>query len=158
MVSSPLQLRVNKLGRMDNMKEVLEGYYLRTYSLPATVVEPSATTSWCVPCATPCHRQDRCHPITLPLSPCELERSIRARQQRLLLLHHAANCTCSSPSCPLTKHCGRMKSLWKHMIFCKSNFCKVPYCYSSRVILKHFMTCQDLRCKICHPVRRRLVA
>ncbi len=80
--------------------------------------------------------------------------TIKAKQQRLLLLHHALNC--SRSFCSLTRHCTKMKLLWTHIVICNSESCKVSYCRSSRSILTHFVACRNQACVICLPVRQRL--
>lgn len=79
---------------------------------------------------------------------------IRIRQQRLLLLHHAAKCEEPEGCCLVTRHCTEMKKLWNHIKFCQDKNCITLYCVSSRVVLLHYHQCIDIRCKICKPVRK----
>lgn len=78
---------------------------------------------------------------------------IRHKQQRLLLLHHAAKCPHNDGRCPTTPHCADMKTLWKHMEGCKDNNCRISHCFSSRAILSHYRKCKDPQCPACGPVR-----
>jgi hypothetical protein len=78
---------------------------------------------------------------------------IKHKQQRLLLLHHAAKCPHKDGKCPTTHYCADMKRLWKHMEGCKDNNCRVPHCFSSRAILSHYRKCKDPQCPACGPVR-----
>jgi hypothetical protein len=85
---------------------------------------------------------------------------LRQQQQRLLLLRHAAACTVEHPkTCPHSKHCARMKSLWGHIRArthrkgCDNNKCEEPHCVSSRYVLSHYHQCKDKECKVCKPVR-----
>ena len=80
---------------------------------------------------------------------------IHHKQQRLLLLHHSANCTAEEGRCTVTPHCAEMKRLWRHMEEgCKDNNCRVPHCFSSRAILSHYRKCKDPACPVCGPVRQ----
>ncbi len=109
----------------------------------------------CTPCNTSrFQNKDRCRSVTFSPSIYRHENSIKAKQQRLLLLHHASNC--SDPSCSLTQHCTKMKLLWKHMVTCRSKSCTLQYCRTSRSILTHHVSCKNQRCKVCLPVRQRL--
>ena len=79
--------------------------------------------------------------------------SVRHKQQRLLLLRHAAKCPYQGNQCPVTPHCEDMKRLWKHFVECKEQKCLVPHCVSSRYILCHCHRCKDAQCLVCSPVR-----
>ena len=76
------------------------------------------------------------------------------KQQRLLLLRHAAKCPHEEGCCPITPQCADMKRLWKHMAGCKNNQCRVPLCFTSRAVLSHYRKCKDAACTVCGPVRR----
>ena len=78
---------------------------------------------------------------------------IRHKQQRLLLLHHAAKCPHEDGRCTVTPHCADMKRLWSHMEGCKDNQCSVPHCFSSRAIFRHYRKCREANCPACGPVR-----
>jgi len=43
--------------------------------------------------------------------------------------------------------------LWKHILVCKDNACKVMHCLSSRYVLSHYAKCDDCYCSICPRVR-----
>ena len=78
------------------------------------------------------------------------------QQKRLLLLRHAAKCQYTDGQCPVTPHCGMMKSLWRHIgdaPGCTDMFCKVPHCVSSRYVLSHYHRCTNTTCDICIPVK-----
>ena len=83
----------------------------------------------------------------------EFKVRIRHKQQRLLLLHHAAKCPHNEGRCTTTPHCADMKRLWRHMEQCKDNNCRVSHCFSSRAILSHYRKCKDPHCPACGPVR-----
>jgi hypothetical protein len=59
---------------------------------------------------------------------------LRQQQQRLLLLRHASKCkygTAEIPqTCPATKHCKEMKTLWLHITRCKDQRCQRAHCVS----------------------------
>ena len=80
----------------------------------------------------------------------------RHKQQRLVLLQHAATCKLAPGSCWLTPHCAAMKKLWDHMPQCKSPECTVLHCVSSRYMLSHYRHCKDPNCLPCGPVRETL--
>jgi len=78
---------------------------------------------------------------------------LKQQIQRLLLLRHASKCPHEANQCPVTTHCSSMKTLWKHLMKCKDQECKVPHCVSSRYVLSHYSKCQDSQCPVCGPVR-----
>jgi len=80
----------------------------------------------------------------------------RAKQQRLLLLWHAAKCKYDRHHCPVTPHCDATRSIWDHISQCSNPHCEVEYCISSRYILSHYKNCKDKRCVVCGPVRRAI--
>lgn len=83
----------------------------------------------------------------------DYQENIRHKQKRLLLLHHSSKCPIDDGSCHVTRHCAKMKRLWKHMAQCYNTNCRVSHCYSSRCILSHFRKCKDVKCPSCGPVR-----
>ena len=78
---------------------------------------------------------------------------IKQQQQRLLLLRHASKCPLEGGYCPVTPHCASMKQLWKHIMTCQDQDCKVAHCVSSRYVLSHYSTCMDQACPVCRPIR-----
>ena len=78
---------------------------------------------------------------------------LKQQIQRLLLLRHASKCPHEANRCPVTTYCSSMKTLWKHLMKCKDQECKVPHCVSSRYVLSHYSKCQDSHCPVCGPVR-----
>lgn len=81
---------------------------------------------------------------------------LKQQQQRLLLLRHASKCPHENGRCPVTPHCASMKNLWKHIMGCKDQECKVPHCVSSRYVLSHYSKCKDVNCPVCGPVREAI--
>jgi hypothetical protein len=81
---------------------------------------------------------------------------LKQQQQRLLLLRHASKCPHDFGRCPVTPHCGSMQHLWKHIMTCKDQECKVPHCVSSRYVLSHYSKCKDHVCPVCGPVREAI--
>lgn len=81
---------------------------------------------------------------------------LKQQQQRLLLLRHASKCPHEAGRCTVTPHCANMKSLWKHIMSCKDQECKVPHCVSSRYVLSHYSKCKDQQCPVCGPVREAI--
>eukprot|EP00595_Chromulina_sp_UTEXLB2642_P000207 CAMPEP_0196761116 /NCGR_PEP_ID=MMETSP1095-20130614/243_1 /TAXON_ID=96789 ORGANISM="Chromulina nebulosa, Strain UTEXLB2642" /NCGR_SAMPLE_ID=MMETSP1095 /ASSEMBLY_ACC=CAM_ASM_000446 /LENGTH=1717 /DNA_ID=CAMNT_0042110239 /DNA_START=347 /DNA_END=5501 /DNA_ORIENTATION=- len=81
---------------------------------------------------------------------------LKQQQQRLLLLRHASKCPHEAGRCPVTPHCANMKALWKHIMSCKDQECKVPHCVSSRYVLSHYSKCKDQQCPVCGPVREAI--
>ena len=81
---------------------------------------------------------------------------LKQQQQRLLLLRHASKCPHENGRCPVTPHCASMKNLWKHIMGCKDQECKVPHCVSSRYVLSHYSKCKDGNCPVCGPVREAI--
>ena len=81
---------------------------------------------------------------------------LKQQQQRLLLLRHASKCPHDSGRCPVTPHCANMKQLWKHIMTCKDQECKVAHCVSSRYVLSHYSKCKDQACPVCGPVREAI--
>ena len=80
-------------------------------------------------------------------------------QQRLILLHHASNCT--TASCKVTRHCAEMKAIWNHIMSddCNDQNCSVRHCSSSRYVLSNFRQCQQSPSSrlVCCPVRKTRV-
>ena len=81
---------------------------------------------------------------------------LKQQQQRLLLLRHASKCPHEAGRCPVTPHCASMKQLWKHIMTCKDQECKVAHCVSSRYVLSHYSKCKDQACPVCGPVREAI--
>eukprot|EP01034_Spumella_vulgaris_P021671 gene21671-27712_t len=81
---------------------------------------------------------------------------LKQQQQRLLLLRHASKCPHDNGRCPVTPHCWSMKVLWKHIMSCKDQECKVPHCVSSRYVLSHYSKCKEQSCPVCGPVREAI--
>lgn len=81
---------------------------------------------------------------------------LKQQQQRLLLLRHASKCPHENGRCPVTPHCWNMKQLWKHIMSCKDQECKVPHCVSSRYVLSHYSKCKEPTCPVCGPVREAI--
>jgi E1A/CREB-binding protein len=86
----------------------------------------------------------------------ESSQALRHKQQRLILLQHAAQCQHKDGPCPVTRHCADMKQLWSHISECDKQECRVPHCLSSKYILSHYHRCKDARCPICGPVRKAI--
>eukprot|EP00978_Attheya_sp_CCMP212_P016232 scaffold42325_cov53-Attheya_sp.AAC.2 len=81
---------------------------------------------------------------------------LRHKQQRILILRHAAKCPHEVGRCPVTQHCASMKRLWKHCTECKDPKCLVSHCVSSRYVLIHYKRCKDEMCPMCVPVREEI--
>jgi E1A/CREB-binding protein len=81
---------------------------------------------------------------------------LKQQQQRLLLLRHASKCPHETGKCPVTEYCGNMKQLWKHIVSCKEQDCKIPHCVSSRFVLAHYSKCKEPNCPVCGPVREAI--
>lgn len=81
---------------------------------------------------------------------------LKQQQQRLLLLRHASKCPHEDSKCPVTPHCWSMKQLWKHIMSCKDQDCKVAHCVSSRYVLSHYSKCKEGSCPVCQPVREAI--
>ena len=81
---------------------------------------------------------------------------LKQQQQRLLLLRHASKCPHENGRCPVTPHCWSMKQLWKHIMSCKDQECKIPHCVSSRYVLSHYSKCKEPTCPVCGPVREAI--
>jgi hypothetical protein len=79
---------------------------------------------------------------------------IKDYQQRLLYLRHASICQLNN--CHVINNCNLTKSLWHHIVRCKSLNCNNSYCESSRNILNHFLKCNDILCTICMPVKQSI--
>ncbi len=86
----------------------------------------------------------------LNTNPAELQ---ALQRHRLLHLRHAIKCPYEENKCPISAHCGKLKVLWKHLLVCKDQHCKVPYCISSRFLLNHYRCCPKTSCRVCRPVR-----
>mmetsp|Transcript_27694 Transcript_27694/g.46512 ORF Transcript_27694/g.46512 Transcript_27694/m.46512 type:complete len:214 (+) Transcript_27694:49-690(+) len=86
----------------------------------------------------------------------EHRKKLVQQQQRLLLLRHASKCPHESGRCPVTPHCWSMKQLWRHVMSCKDQECKVPHCVSSRYVLSHYSKCNEPTCPVCGPVREAI--
>ncbi len=84
------------------------------------------------------------------------QKELRHKQQRLLLLKHAAQCQHEDGHCQVTRHCAGMRRLWMHIGNCNEKQCLVPHCVSSRYILSHYHRCKDFRCPVCGPVRKAI--
>jgi hypothetical protein len=81
---------------------------------------------------------------------------LKQQQQRLLLLRHASKCPHENGRCPVTPHCWNMKQLWKHIMSCKDQDCKMAHCVSSRYVLSHYSKCKEPTCPVCGPVREAI--
>lgn len=93
----------------------------------------------------------------IPQNPEEHRKQVlKQQQQRLLLLRHASKCPHENGRCPVTPHCWNMKQLWKHIMSCKDQECKVPHCVSSRYVLSHYSKCKEPTCPVCGPVREAI--
>lgn len=77
---------------------------------------------------------------------------LKQQQKRLLLLRHASKCP-HDGKCPVTEYCANMKTLWRHIMQCKDQDCKVAHCISSRYVLAHYSRCKEPTCPVCGPVR-----
>jgi E1A/CREB-binding protein len=84
------------------------------------------------------------------------QKELRHKQQRLLLLQHAAQCQHEDGHCQVTRHCAGMRRLWMHIGDCSEKECLVPHFVSSRYILSHYHRCKDFRCPVCGPVRKAI--
>ena len=86
------------------------------------------------------------------------KKHLRARQQRLLMLCHSANCLqvsktgSNSSGCSLG-YCAKMTKLWAHISVCDDSSCSTKHCFSSRSIMTHYLKCRDENCATCLPVR-----
>lgn len=81
------------------------------------------------------------------------QEQVSIQQERLLQLRHTLNCPHRAMTCPVSRHCGNMRMLWRHMLRCKAEFCSFPYCISSRFLLQHYRSCPKDTCAVCRPVR-----
>jgi E1A/CREB-binding protein len=81
---------------------------------------------------------------------------LKQQQQRLLLLRHASKCPYENGRCRITPLCASMKQLWKHIMSCKDQECKMSHCVSSRYVLSHYSKCKDQNCPVCGPVRKAI--
>ena len=77
----------------------------------------------------------------------------KQQQERLLLLRHASVCTNPAGWCTVTPDCESMKSLWDHIMICKSQNCSTPHCVSSRYLLSHYKNCKEETCPVCGPYK-----
>ena len=77
----------------------------------------------------------------------------KQQQGRLLLLRHASVCTNPAGWCTDTPDCESMKSLWDHIMICKSQNCSTPHCVSSRYLLSHYKNCKEETCPVCGPYK-----
>lgn len=75
------------------------------------------------------------------------------QRYRLLQLRHAIKCSYEKNKCPISSHCAKLKTLWKHLLQCKDQYCDFPLCVSSRYIIYHYGSCPKDNCNVCHPVR-----
>ena len=78
---------------------------------------------------------------------------LKQQQRRLLLLRHASVCTYPAGECTVTPDCESMKSLWDHVMNCKSENCSTPHCVSSRYLLSHYRNCKEETCPVCGPYK-----
>lgn len=81
------------------------------------------------------------------------EKTKDLQRHRLLQLRHAIKCPYEINKCPISSHCGKLKTLWKHLLQCKDQYCDVPLCVSSRYIIYHYGSCPKDNCNVCRPVR-----
>mmetsp|Transcript_28091 Transcript_28091/g.30693 ORF Transcript_28091/g.30693 Transcript_28091/m.30693 type:complete len:384 (+) Transcript_28091:69-1220(+) len=90
----------------------------------------------------------------------EREGAIREFQNRLVLLHHAANCPFSNGTSPQPcrgfPSCFEMVQLLKHVNNCELRECAVPHCVSTRYLLTHSKTCVKEECIICRPLKESI--
>lgn len=80
-------------------------------------------------------------------------RLLAKQQKRLLLLRHSAKCKDSN--CRIKAKCTIGKNILKHLSTCTNHekSCKSANCYSSSVLLRHFIQCTDEECELCLPLR-----
>ena len=74
------------------------------------------------------------------------------KQQRLIQLLHAANCTVQT-GC-LKTNCELFKTSLPHFLICQTSNCVQRHCDSSRFCLLHWAGCTDLRCEVCPAVNK----
>ncbi len=88
------------------------------------------------------------------------DQAILEFQNRLVLLHHAANCPFSNGTAPKTcrgfPSCFEMVQLLKHVNNCELLDCAVPHCVSTRYLLTHSKTCVKEECIICKPLKESI--
>lgn len=84
----------------------------------------------------------------------DAESSLHAMQRhRLIQLQHAVKCSKGEGECSISPFCWKLKLLWRHVLICKNDYCKVPLCTSSRFILHHYGHCSEPNCEVCVPVK-----
>lgn len=80
--------------------------------------------------------------------------SLRRKQKRLQLLHHASVCSRRDGECCELVHCMAMKRLYHHVIVCRQHGqCVVPGCRKWRRVWQHFESCTNDECAVCLPVK-----
>lgn len=88
------------------------------------------------------------------------EGAIREFQNRLVLLHHAANCPYSNMAVPKPcrgfPSCSEMVLLLRHVNNCELKECPVPHCVSTRYLLTHSRSCVKDSCIICKPLKESI--
>jgi len=87
------------------------------------------------------------------------EKELRKKQNRLLLLHHTSQCPHAYGKCPHSRDCAEFKDLWRHLSKCTdtSSSCGRPHCVSSRAVLAHYRSCKEPDCRLCGPLRRKIL-
>lgn len=101
-------------------------------------------------------------PVCLLLRACKIrqdkerkEREMKNKQERLLQLFHASECTYKEGECIHNPFCADIQKLWTHCLQCKDSACKsVPHCVTSRLMLFHYRNCKG--CEMCTPVRQTI--
>lgn len=115
---------------------------------------------------------------TKPATKEAMEASIKKKQHRVNMIHHALSCTHPHPTkvddenytpCPEVKHCHALGVLVKHVQTCTSidpvtgGSCEVPNCAAYRKVWNHYRRCvlrtftksQKKECRICQEVWRK---
>ncbi|XP_063431669.1 uncharacterized protein LOC134714359 [Mytilus trossulus] len=78
-------------------------------------------------------------------------------KEHLMNLLHAYNCQQHKINCA-DQTCKQLKSLLTHMQACtEGRLCKNKECYSSRLILQHWNSCERVECSVCSQLKEKVV-
>ena len=72
----------------------------------------------------------------------------------MCILYHSSRCCLKDDcKCPIYKHCGEFRKLWRHIPTCRDKDCKVRHCANARLALSHYYGCKNKDCYGCNSVK-----
>ncbi|XP_076101680.1 uncharacterized protein LOC143071322 [Mytilus galloprovincialis] len=94
----------------------------------------------------------------VPEFPKDMDKRVQMNiKEHLMNLLHAYNCQQQKINCT-DQTCKQLKSLLTHMQVCtEERLCKNKECFSSKLILQHWNSCERVECSVCSPLKEQVV-